>query len=187
MSSDEVREFIHKCNHSYQANANTSFCFACNSLRMETLDRRIKRLREAKGLSQQMVADKLGVSRVAVTKWENGMTANLKLSNLLGFCELFGISVEELVRGTTQREKERQEKKNSWNAWKAYESADLATRTAIDLLLAGQGRQKQLTAEAQASILLIKSIATQELTTFQANQTLLGSSSNERRTSNAGR
>ncbi|MDW0357770.1 helix-turn-helix transcriptional regulator [Halomonas venusta] len=67
---------------------------------MDSLEQRIKRLREAQGLSQQAVADKVGVSRVAVTKWENGATANLKLVNLLSLCDLFDVSVEELVRGS---------------------------------------------------------------------------------------
>lgn len=66
---------------------------------METLEQRIKRLREERKLSQQQVADKVHVSRVAVTKWESGQTANLKLGNLLGLCELFGVSVEYLIRG----------------------------------------------------------------------------------------
>jgi len=131
---------------------------------MESLDQRIKRLRESKGLSQQAVADKLGVSRVAVTKWENGMTANLKLSNLLGFCELFSISVEELVRGNCPKaeSKARQEKETARavRAWKAYKEADAATQAAIDLLLLPHS---QLTGEAQAVTLLIKSIAAQEL------------------------
>jgi len=131
---------------------------------MESLDQRIKRLRESKGLSQQAVADKLGVSRVAVTKWENGMTANLKLSNLLGFCELFSISVEELVRGNSAQDesKARQEKEavSVGCPWKAYRDADAATQAAVDLLLLPNG---QLTGEAQAIILLMKSIAAQEL------------------------
>lgn len=87
------------CNYSYHINANHSLDFSCNDAYMETLEQRIKRLREGNKLSQQQVADRVGVSRVAVTKWESGQTANLKLSNLISLCELFNISVEELIKG----------------------------------------------------------------------------------------
>ena len=66
---------------------------------METLGQRIKRLREERALSQQQVATAANVSRVAVTKWENGQTANLKLENLLSICDLFDVAVEDLIRG----------------------------------------------------------------------------------------
>ena len=65
----------------------------------ETIGQRIKNLLDAAGYSQQYVADKVGVSRVAVTKWESGQTANLKLENLMQLCGLFGISVEYLIYG----------------------------------------------------------------------------------------
>ena len=64
---------------------------------------RIKHAREEKGWSQQQLADKVGVSRVAVTKWESGQTANLKLANLIRLCELFKIEPTELITGK-QRE-----------------------------------------------------------------------------------
>lgn len=66
---------------------------------MESIGQRIKRLREARSLSQEQVASKVGVSRVAVTKWENGQTANLKLDNLLNLCTLFELTADELVTG----------------------------------------------------------------------------------------
>ena len=34
----------------------------------------VKKLRETKGYSQEMVAEKLGVSRQAVSKWENNIS-----------------------------------------------------------------------------------------------------------------
>ena len=36
----------------------------------------IKRLREARKLTQAQLADKLGVSDKAVSKWENGLSLN---------------------------------------------------------------------------------------------------------------
>ena len=48
-------------------------------------------------MTQEFVAESLGVSRQAVSKWENG-TADPSTSNLLKLAKLFGLSPEELVR-----------------------------------------------------------------------------------------
>ena len=46
-------------------------------------------------MTQEFVAESLGVSRQAVSKWETG-TADPSTSNLLALAKLFGISAEEL-------------------------------------------------------------------------------------------
>jgi transcriptional regulator with XRE-family HTH domain len=66
---------------------------------MDDIGSRIKNRREELGYTQEFVASKLGVSRVAVTKWESGATANLKLENLMNLCKLFNFSVEYLIHG----------------------------------------------------------------------------------------
>ena len=48
-------------------------------------------------MTQEFVAESLGVSRQAVSKWETG-TADPSTSNLLALAKLFGISAEELLR-----------------------------------------------------------------------------------------
>ena len=48
-------------------------------------------------MTQEFVAESLGVSRQAVSKWENG-TADPSTSNLLKLARLFGLSPEELIR-----------------------------------------------------------------------------------------
>ena len=55
-------------------------------------------------MTQEFVAEALGVSRQAVSKWENG-TADPSTSNLLKLAKLYGITPEELVRAVQpQRE-----------------------------------------------------------------------------------
>lgn len=49
------------------------------------------------GMTQEFVAENLGVSRQAVSKWENG-TSDPSTSNLLALAKLFGISAEELLK-----------------------------------------------------------------------------------------
>lgn len=56
---------------------------------------RIKQIRQQRRLSQEAVAEKLQVSRQAVTKWETGRSMP-STANLLALCELFGVTMEEL-------------------------------------------------------------------------------------------
>lgn len=48
-------------------------------------------------MTQEFVAERLGVSRQAVSKWENG-SSDPSTSNLLALAKLYGISPEELLR-----------------------------------------------------------------------------------------
>lgn len=48
-------------------------------------------------MTQEFAADALGVSRQAVSKWENG-TVDPSTSNLLALAKLYGISAEELLK-----------------------------------------------------------------------------------------
>ena len=53
-------------------------------------------------MTQEFVAESLGVSRQAVSKWETG-TADPSTSNLLALAKLFGVSAEELLRSVEER------------------------------------------------------------------------------------
>ena len=48
-------------------------------------------------MTQEFVAEAMGVSRQAVSKWENG-TSDPSTSNLIKLAKLYGISGEELLR-----------------------------------------------------------------------------------------
>lgn len=49
-------------------------------------------------MTQEFVAEALGVSRQAVSKWENG-TSDPSTANLIALAKLYGISPEELLEG----------------------------------------------------------------------------------------
>lgn len=53
---------------------------------MQTMGDRIKLLREARGLSQERLADLVGVTKGAVSQWESGGTENIKLVNFMKLC-----------------------------------------------------------------------------------------------------
>ena len=62
---------------------------------IEIADRLIK-LRKKHGLSQEELADKLGLSRQAVSKWERA-EASPDTDNLICLAKLYGVSLDELL------------------------------------------------------------------------------------------
>ncbi len=71
---------------------------------------RIYELRSKAGMSQGDLADRLDVSRQAVSKWENN-SAVPDLDKLLKMCELFSVSLDELVKGEKLQKGKQQDKK----------------------------------------------------------------------------
>lgn len=61
------------------------------------LGRRIKELRNERELSQEYVADILGVSRQSVSKWESGQS-NPSTANLIALATLFDVPLEALIK-----------------------------------------------------------------------------------------
>lgn len=71
-----------------------------------TLGEVIKAHRQRCQMTQEFVAESLGVSRQAVSKWEMG-TSEPSTSNLMALAQLFGVTAEELLRevaGETENE-----------------------------------------------------------------------------------
>ena len=63
----------------------------------KSLSEMLKENRTRCKMTQEFVAESLGVSRQAVSKWESG-TADPSTSNLLALAKLFGVSAEELLK-----------------------------------------------------------------------------------------
>lgn len=53
-------------------------------------------LRKRDGLTQEQLAEKIGVSRQAVANWEKGESTP-DISNCISLANLFGVSIDELV------------------------------------------------------------------------------------------
>ena len=66
----------------------------------ETIGNRISKYRKEKGLTQEELAGKLGVSSQAVSKWENDASCP-DISLLPQLCKLLGITTDELLTGNT--------------------------------------------------------------------------------------
>lgn len=56
----------------------------------------LKSHRTARHMSQEYLAEQLGVTRQAVSKWESG-TSEPSTANLLALAKLYGISLDELI------------------------------------------------------------------------------------------
>lgn len=54
-------------------------------------------LRKIHGFSQEALAEKVGVSRQAIAKWEAGETVP-DLENCIALAELYGVTVDDLIR-----------------------------------------------------------------------------------------
>lgn len=57
---------------------------------------RLQALRKEHGYSQEQLADELGVSRQAVSKWERG-EASPDTDNLIALAKLYGVTVDEVL------------------------------------------------------------------------------------------
>lgn len=62
-----------------------------------SLGEALKEYRTDCKMTQEFVAESLGVSRQAVSKWENGMS-DPSTSNLLALAKLYEVSVEEILK-----------------------------------------------------------------------------------------
>ena len=75
------------------------------------LSERIYQFRRKSGLSQEQLAEKIGVSRQAISKWESG-TSTPELEKLLALSECFRITLDELVGAETGNQRENEMPQN---------------------------------------------------------------------------
>ena len=64
----------------------------------------LKALRKARGLTQQELADRIGLKRAALGAYEEGR-AEPRLVNVVAFAEFFGVSVDALLKGDESGER----------------------------------------------------------------------------------
>ena len=95
-----------------------------------TLEEQIKHYRKQAGLSQEKMAEKIGVSRQAITKWENG-TGTPDIANLMAIADLFQISVDELLSN------EKSQKKQSDYIYESRTEYDIDGKKNFDIKLGG--------------------------------------------------
>ena len=62
---------------------------------MNVISENIKKLRKAKGMTQEELAEKTNVSYQAVSKWENGGSPDIEMLPILA--NTFGVTIDELM------------------------------------------------------------------------------------------
>jgi len=130
---------------------------------MEALNEKIKRLRGLRGLSQDELATKCGVSRVAVTKWESGATENLKLGNLILLAKALQTTINDLLEVEEVAGHRVQENNVDYSLIRntlttkelaiveAYRAAEPKLKTAIFTMLSAIEKPTQVPAETVAA------------------------------------
>ena len=96
---------------------------------MEHIGTKIKELRKKNDLTQEKLADYLGVSFQAISKWETG-AASPDLALIVPIAKLFDVSTDELLG--LDREKDEPRKKELDVLWRrTWESGDIVERYKI--------------------------------------------------------
>ena len=90
-------------------------------MNVETANRLVQ-LRKKRGYSQEELAEKLGLSRQAVSKWERA-EASPDTDNLIALSKLYGITLDELITGCSsgkEANEEQADKTDSGEKKKEY-------------------------------------------------------------------
>lgn len=74
----------------------------------KTLGETLKEYRLKCGMTQEFVAEAIGVSRQAVSKWETE-SSDPSTSNLLALAKLYGISAEKLLKNVSEEGSQKSE------------------------------------------------------------------------------
>ena len=109
------------------------------------------RLRKEAGLSQEELADKLAVSRQAVSKWERG-EALPDTDNLIRLARLYNVSIDEIVGYAPEKETSADENKAAGGADDAGHGVQgvQGTKLGLDGSLAGVKIELGIGAEVDA-------------------------------------
>ena len=106
-------------------------------MNQEKIGKFILELRREKNMTQQELADKIGVTDRAISKWENGRGLP-DLSLMMPLCKELGITINELISGE-QIEKEDYQSKLEENIFKTidYTNKKLANKNKIFKIVVG--------------------------------------------------
>ena len=74
------------------------------------LSENLKKIRKDNNLSQEQLAEKLGVSRQSVSKWENG-EAYPEMDKVLQICKMLNLNIDELLNQDIKKVNEEKQSK----------------------------------------------------------------------------
>ena len=92
----------------------------------------LKKIRKEHNLSQEQIAEQLGVSRQSVSKWESGQ-AYPEMDKMLQLCRLFNLNIDELLNQDIKEVNNTKQAKNNINKF-IDDFLDYITKTLICLV-----------------------------------------------------
>ena len=118
------------------------------------LSENLKNIRKENNLSQEQLAEKLGVSRQAVSKWESGQSYP-EMDKVLLICKLFNYNMDELMNENIKEVEENKQSKNNINKY-IDDFFGFITKT-VDMITSMSFKQKMkcLAEEAITVIVLL--------------------------------
>ena len=99
---------------------------------------RLYELRKQHNMSQEELAEKLGVSRQAVSKWERS-EASPDTDNLIALAKIYNLSLDELIFGEKQKEEKQEEKEKEESTEKSADEPVTDTPDGINKVNIGPG------------------------------------------------
>ena len=78
------------------------------------LSSNLKKIRKENNLSQEDLAEKLGVSRQSVSKWESNQ-AYPEMDKVIQLCKMFNLNIDELLNQDINDKKDSETRKNKFN------------------------------------------------------------------------
>lgn len=94
----------------------------------DAIAKNIKSLREASGLTQKDLADRLNVTKAAVNNWESGANSP-EIDTLMKICRIFNVSASAIAGVSEDEESEAR------RFYMAYRRAPDDIRNAVEILL----------------------------------------------------
>lgn len=95
-------------------------------------------LRDKAGMSQQVLADRLGVSRQAVTRWESGETSPT-MDKMITLSKIYGVSLDWLCSEKGIEEQEEQHKEETEKKQKPIKKKMIVLLAATVIILIALG------------------------------------------------
>ena len=109
----------------------------------ETFGQRLARLRKQNGLTQDEIAEKIGISPQAVSKWENDISSP-DISIILSLSDILGVSTDELLgKETINPEVVDEDAKKRQEEFRKTQTIDISEDGEVNLHIKEQEKQHE--------------------------------------------
>lgn len=100
-----------------------------------TIGEKIQNLRKQRGMSQEQLAEALGVSRQAVSKWEAEQSVP-DIDKIISICDYFGVTTDYILRNAEMTQSQHEVAQNAYNMSEKELDENIKKKQQSALLLA---------------------------------------------------